>query len=815
MKATKAIIAICITTALVWLLQTKFGDIPPIGTFLNPVSGFWQNAESKNVNAHDDLKLKGLHGKITIKYDDNDIPHIFAGNDYDLYFAQGYVTAKDRLWQIDIQTRLAGGRLAEVIGPKAADIDRYHRRMGMVYGAENTLAECMKDPQTKTILQAYADGINAYVHNLPAKYYPIEFKLLDYAPEEWKPINSVLTLKLMSETLAGGSDDFAMTNTLKLLGPKITNELFPDYPFKEEPIVPAGTPWNFKPLQLPKPSKSFLADMTDTIKTRQRVEGIGSNNWVIAGSRSANGYPLLANDPHLNLTFPSIWYQLQLAAPGVNVYGVSIPGTPTVIIGYNQKIGWGVTNVDADVLDWYQIRFKDLSKKEYWYNNQWVPVKTRIETVHVRGDKTIVDTVLYTHVGPVVYANSNKKPTSGQAHMVPVSHALRWIAHDPSNEFKTFYLLNRGSNYNDYRKALTYYTAPAQNFIFASNDKDIAITPNGKFPLKFKDQGKYILDGSDPANNWQGWIPADQNPTVKNPARGYLSSANQSSTDPTYPYYINWKFGPYERGKRIDDRLSLMHNANVDSMRSIQNDVYSIFAQDILPTLLADVDVSKLNPQQQQAYGQVKNWSKEFTANSVGATIFYTWWNNLYTKIWADDFNVKNDINVQLKWPSRYRTAQLLLTEKKSRWYDDSRTQQTEDRAYLINASFKATIDTLAKNYGQQGNNWQWGTVKGSHVAHLGKVPGFDSGNFMAGGSAWTVNALSDTHGPSWRMVVQFGPTVKGYGILPGGQSGNPGSFYYDNLFNTWKNGRLNELLFLQSPDDASAHIRTTLTLTN
>ncbi|MBW4890583.1 penicillin acylase family protein [Mucilaginibacter sp. HMF5004] len=814
MKFTKAIVCIAITTVLIWALQTKFGDIPPLGKFLNPATGFWQNAESKNVAAKLTEKLTGLNGDIIIRYDENMIPHIFAQNDHDLYFAQGYVTAKDRLWQMDIQTRSAAGRLSEIVGPKALDLDRYHRRMGLGYGAEQTLAECMKDPKVKEMILAYSDGINAYIHTLPVKYYPIEFKLLDYAPEDFKPINCALILKLMSEVLASNSDDFAMTNTLKYFGPKVTADLFPDHPFKDDPIIPVGTKWDFNPLKIPTPSKGFIDYTTDSLRTKKQPDGIGSNNWVIAGSRSANGYPILANDPHLELSYPSIWYQSQLSAPGVNVYGVSIPGAPNIVIGYNQKIGWGVTNVDADVLDWYQIRFKDLSKKEYWYNNKWVPTTRRTEIIKVRGQPDMMDSVIYTHIGPVVYASGNNKPKMNAAKIVPVGHALRWIAHDRSLEFKTLYILNRGKNYDDYRKALTYWTAPAQNFIFADVDKDIAISPTGKFPLKYPDQGKFTLDGSDPADAWQGWIPAAQNPLAKNPEQGFLSSANQSSTDATYPYYINWRFDSYTRGKRINDRLRTMHNATVDSMRVLQNDNYSIFAQDILPTLLADLDPSKMNGREKEYYALISKWNKQFDADSEGATFFDTWWVNLYYAIWQDDFSVNKNLNIQLKWPNRYRTVQLLTTQKTSRWYRD-RTNQLNTRQNLVVKTFTATIDSLVKHHGPLGKAWQWSTVKGSYIGHLGKVPGFGSGTFTSGGTSGVVNALSDTHGPSWRMVVQLGPVVKGYGIFPGGESGNPGSYFYDNFFDTWKNGQLKELLFLNTSTDNAQHIKSTITLTN
>jgi penicillin amidase len=810
MKYFKAIFSVAVTLALIWALQHKFGDLPPVGNFLNPANGFWQNSESKHILVSEELKIDGLQQPVTIRFDSNMVPHIFAKNNHDLYLAQGYITARDRLWQMDIQTRSASGRLSEVVGPKALEVDRYHRRMGMVYGAENSFRMAMKDPAIREVLTAYSEGVNSYIHNLTPRDYPIEFKLLDYAPEEFKPINCIFLLKLMAETLSAGSDAAPMTRILNHFGPTVTNDLFPDIGFHEDPIIPASTKWDFKALALPKASKNFLAQQTE-IKGSQKPEGIGSNNWAIAGSKTASGYPILANDPHLNLTFPSIWYQIQLEAPGVNVNGVSIPGAPCVIIGYNNHISWGVTNVDADVYDWYQIKFKDASKNEYWYNKQWNKVKRRVEVIGIRGQQTLYDTVLYTHHGPVAYESINKKPKDAYDGM-PVGAALRWVAHDESDELRTFYMLNRGSNYNDYRQALTFYSSPAQNFIFASADKDIALTPNGKLPLKYKDQGKFILDGTDPADDWQGWIPFEQNPTAKNPAQGYLSSANQSSTDPSYPYYINWHFGPYERGRRINTRLAAMQKATVDSMRVLQTDNYSIFAQDILPEMLKYIDTTKLDETQIQVLDIVKNWNKRFDADEVGATIFNTWWTNFYEMTWKDEFGKPED---KFMMPNRDRTEKLLIKDPKSKWFDNARTPVVETAGDVLGNAFAATVSQLTHKYGKPGNSkWQWGNVKESYINHLANIPGFGLGKFKAGGTASTVNALIDGHGPSWRMVVQMGPQVKGYGVFPGGESGNPGSYFYDDMLKTWQAGKLNELLFMQSANDQSKKIKSTLTLT-
>ncbi|MGZ5136163.1 MAG: penicillin acylase family protein, partial [Flavitalea sp.] len=482
-----------------------------------------------------------------------------------------------------------------------------------------------KDPEMMLVMKAYAAGINAYIQSLGPEDYPIEFKILNYKPEEWKTLNSALLLKLMSATLSGGSNEFYMDNVVNEFGPEIVKNLFPDYPFREDPIIPAGTKWDFKPATIPQAPALLTQGDQNNIKTTEKSEGVGSNNWAVAGAKSSTGFPLLANDPHLDLSLPSIWYQIQLATNNSNVYGVSLPGAPGVIIGFNEKVAWGVTNVDADVLDWYKIKFRDNSKKEYWYNNKWNKVKQRIETIGIRGAGDVTDTVYYTHHGPVVYMSGEKPAGFGKANNIPEGHALRWVAHDPSNEFRAIYLLNRSQNYSDYRKAITFFNAPAQNFIFASIENDIAITPNGYFPLKYKEQGKYILDGSLPANDWHGRIPADQNPTVKNPSRGFVSSANQFSTDTTYPYYINWEFAPYERAHRINKRLTIMSKANVDSMRNLQNDNYSILAENIRLNLVNAVNTEKLNATQKEALQIVSKWNNFYNANEAGASIFEIW----------------------------------------------------------------------------------------------------------------------------------------------------------------------------------------------
>lgn len=806
MKIIKFFLSALVALSLVIVLNTKFGDIPPVGKFLDPFRGFWKNAESTKLNAERELDIEGLRGTVEIKFDERMVPHVFADSNYDLYFAQGFITAKDRLWQMDFQTRFAAGRLSEVVGPKALELDRYQRRMGMAYGAENMLKVMIKDPEIKEIMEAYTAGVNAYIHSLKPGDYPIEFKLLNYAPEDWKPVNSALLLKLMSATLAGGSNEFYMSNILNKYGPEITKDLFPDYPVNEDPIIPSGTKWDFKPSPSPRAPGTLSNKKTFyQIKTREIEEGIGSNNWAVSGAKSASGYPLLANDPHLDLTLPAIWYQIQLISGDMNVCGVSIPGSPGVIIGFNKHVAWGVTNVGADVLDWYTIKFKDALKKEYWYDNKWNPVKVRVETIEVKGGKTLTDSVYYTHHGPVVYTTEQRPDNFSKINNIPSGHALRWVAHDGSDDVRTFILLNRAKNYTDYRKALTYYSAPAQNFIFASAENDIAITSNGYFPMKWKGQGKFLLDGSDPSNDWHGRIPAEQNPTVKNPPRNFVSSANQSLTDQSYPYYINWKFESYERAHRINNRLAVMTMANIDSLRNMQNDNYSILAENILPTLIGLINTEKLNASERDGFEIITKWNKFFNADEIGASIFELWHKNLAKQIWEDDLG---DPKLPMTYPSRDRNVQLLLNEPDSHWFDNVHTSERETRTDAVNTAFKFAIDSLERKYGPVDTDWQWGNLKHTFVPHLAKVAGFGSKFLNNGGSKSSINAMSENNGPSWRMIVALGKDVKAYGVFPGGESGNPGSPFYDDMVNTWSEGKLNELIYLKSRDEKSKNIK-------
>ncbi|MEY4646415.1 MAG: hypothetical protein RIQ98_251 [Bacteroidota bacterium] len=808
MKFIKSVFPLLLALLVTIGWDNSWGTLPPFGKLLSPFHGFWVNAEKASTEeiSEENLAIPGLLKPVKVVYDEMGIPHIFAENDHDLYLAQGYITAKDRLWQMEFQTHFAGGRISEIVGEKGLASDQFQRRMGSVYGAEQSFEGMKQDPQAKVALEAYSDGINAYIASLSDRDLPLEYKLLNYKPEPWTPIKSALFLKNMSFVLASGTDDLKMTNILRQYGREVAEDLFPNYPFDESPIIPTGSPVDFKPVPIPAAPKDFIG-LGSAMQTPEEDPNIGSNNWAVSGNKTVSGMPILANDPHLTLSLPSIWYQVQLVAPGVNVYGSTMPGTPNVITGFNKNIAWGVTNVGSDVLDWYQVKFKDANKLEYWHDGQWKKTKLRIETFKIKGGKDFVDTVFFTHHGPVVYLSHEKAFKSN----IPVGHALRWIAHEKSQELTTFYRLNRAKNYTDYTEALRYYSAPAQNFVFASNEGDIALWVNGKFPLKSKLQGKYLMDGTDAAADWKGFIPQAHNPHVKNPARGFVSSANQFSTDPSYPYYLGWQYAPSERGRRINERLTAMQKVTIDSLRGLQNDNYNIRARKLLPLLLRSVK------SKEKALDVVKNWNLQNAPESIGATIFETWVLNLQSFLWDDEFD--SNEKIPMNRPAIDRTIHLIEHEAQARWWDNVKTKNVkESMDQIIETSFKATLDTLVKKHGPMGPEWAWAKHKQTGVRHL--IPGMDALSRLhipIGGGGSIVNAATTKTGPSWRFIVELSKTgnPKGYGIYPGGQSGNPGSSHYDDLIDTWAKGELKPLLFMDTPNQSSNRIRKKLTLSN
>lgn len=806
MRIFKVSISAVITIALIYFLNNSWNvgsPIPPLGKFLDPFHGAWQNAETKEVSA-EKLELQGLKEGVIIAFDSMMIPHIYARNNEDLYFAQGYVTARQRLWQMEFQTHAAAGRISEIIGAAALDFDRRQRRLGMVYAAEQALKSAQTNPEALAMVESYTKGVNHYIASLNYEDLPLEYKLLNYKPEPWTHLKFGLLLKYMAKTLNIGDKDLEMTNALKLFGKDMVDLLWPDNENVGDPIVDNAGNWKFKPITLDTLPMALPDELVNITPVEKPVKGVGSNNWAVSGVKTQTGSPILCNDPHLTLNLPSIWHIIHLQSPDVNVMGASLPGVPSVISGFNDSIAWGVTNAQRDLVDWYKIQFKDNSKKEYLSDGQWKSSRKVIEEIKIKGAVSYFDTITYTHHGPVVYDYS----FHGDHQMN--HYAFRWIAHDPSEEVLTFYKLNRARNHSDYLEALDHFTSPAQNFVFASVNGDIAMRVQGKYPVRRNEEGKFLLDGTKTSNEWQAFIPNDQNVMYTNPTRGFVSSANQYPVDDTYPYYVTATSFEAYRNRRINKLLSEMTEITPRDMMEMQADNYNLKAFESLPVMLAMIDSTALNPAQQNAYSQLKQWNYEYGINSLGASYYDAWWKAIFSLVWDE---IKSS-TVPLDYPSDYNTIRLIKEKPDLSFFDVIETPQKETAREVVQLAFQKSVETIETWRSEKGKEPRWADYKDTFIGHLLQgIPAL-SYHVEHGGTGDAINAASRTHGPSWRMIVSLEKTkVKAWGVYPGGQSGNPGSPYYNNMLNLWAKGNYISFQFESDPGKMK-NVFTSLTLT-
>ncbi len=788
-----------ITAGLVYLLNSSFKvgeqSVPAIGKLLNPFTGVWQNAKQSNDTLASTLYLSGLKAGAKVVYDDRMIPHLFAENDLDAAYLQGYVTAQHRLWQMDFSTRAASGRLSEVIGERTLEYDKRMRRLGMVYAAENAIEGWKEDAQMYAFLEAYSKGINAYIKTLNPKDYPLEFKLIGYEPEEWTPLKSALFIKSMAQSLCGRENDIENTNLLTLFGQEDFDFLFPEYFESQSPIIPKGTPWNFTPIypkdgiQIQKPIGAIEH------KTFEKPHpSNGSNNWAVAGSKTKSGNPILCGDPHLSMTLPAIWMELQIHTPNYNCYGVSLPGLPGIIIGFNENVAWSPTNVGQDVMDLYTIKWKDDSKSHYMLDGQAVKAKIKYEKYQVKDIGEVIDTVRYTKWGPVAYENRKQGEDI----------AIRWISHDKQveNEISVFYKLNKAKNYDDYVEALSGYVAPAQNFAFASKEGDIAMRVEGKFPIKKNQQGRFVQDGSLSANEWLGFIPKAHIPAMKNPERGFVSSANQHSTAPDYPYYYNSAgFGDY-RGRYLNRMLAQMNDITVEDMMALQNSNYSIKAERMLPIFYSFLEEDKLDEDGKKYLTKLKLWDYNFDRDELAPVIYSIWSRKFYFFTW-DEF--KND-TLDLVRPDSWLAMDLMEDDPTNKYFDVIASRGKETAKDIVNKSFQEMVKEMnelrAKNQGLDR-----GTHNPTYINHLARLDGMGR-KLYASGTGEALNATYRSHGPSWRMIVELGDEVKAKVVYPGGTSGNPASPHYDDFMDEWENGEYFDALFLKSADEEQERIK-------
>jgi penicillin G amidase len=807
MRIVPLIISVVISVGLIICLDRQWGSLPPIGRFLSPQEGFWQNAEPLGNDLNASIELPQLKDRGKVYFDDRLIPHIFANNEEDAYFMEGYLHAKFRLWQMEFQVLAAGGRLSEILGPGAGNVylnhDREMRRLGMLYGAEKGLLEIEKDPTTKKDCDAYTSGVNAYISNLKESELPLEYKLLNYKPELWSNAKIALFMKSMSYELAGSDEDFEMTNAKAIFSKEDFSKLYPPIQDSVDPVVPKGTVFPAPRLQLKVPATvdSLYLNNKDTVTVREfkPEKNNGSNNWAVNGKKSKSGRPILCNDPHLGTNLPAIWYELQIRTNEFNDYGVSFPGAPYVVIGFNDSCAWGLTNAGRDVRDYYEIHFKDSTKKEYRFNGHWQQAEQRIEAIKIRDQPTFYDTVAYTVFGPVIYDNTYTG--SSKIHSDRY-YSVRWKANDASNELAVFSHLRNAKNYLDFQEAVQYLHNPGQNFIFASKAGDIAIRQQGEFPAKWDQQGKFVMPGTDSSYMWQGNIPQEENPFLFNPERGFVSSANQAPADTAYPYFLDNNY-PIYRGLIINRLLKQMDTITPQAMMGLQTENYDVFAEMAKPLLLRNLDEFSLTKRERKYLNIFKSWNLRNDPEEKGPTVFKIWWDNIEKGIYDDEFST---IDLPIQRPYESTLLEALLKDSAYKFVDNILTPEKETLPDIITAAFKKSISSLmiAENI----DRLDWAKYKDTWARHLLRIPALSRMHLPIGGGTHCINAAKQFHGPSWRMVVHLLDKTEAYGIYPGGQSGNPGSPFYDTFIDNWAAGGYYPLWVMRSDEFNDKKVR-------
>ncbi len=814
MRILPFVVSAVITSALIVILNTNLFLPAPLGKLLSPQHGVWQNAEPVSENFIADFKFQQLNGKVDVYLDERLVPHIFAEQENDAYFVQGFLHAKFRLWQMELQTFAAGGRASEILGEKGLEHDREFRRLGMVYAAEIALQELNKDPIIKSECDAYTAGVNAYIEKLTESTLPLEYKLIGYKPEKWSNLKSMLFLKYMSYDLAARDDDFEMTNAKSYFSVDDFIKLFPAIQDSLDPIIPKGTIFEKQkvfPVAPVNADSVYLSSKELAVsETSKPDRDNGSNNWAVSGLKTKSGAPILCNDPHLGLNLPSLWYEVQISTPSFNAYGVSFPGAPGVIIGYNDSCAFGFTNGGRDVRDYFEIKFKDDSRQEYSFNGQWMKTTFRIDTIKIKNKPDFIDSVAYVQLGndwcPVMY----DKSFSGGRNTNNKYYAVRWKAHDASNELKIFNMLNRAKNYSDYTAAVTNLHTPGQNVVFAAKNGDIALRTQGEWPAKWNGQGDFVMPGFDTSYLWQGMIPQDEVPYQYNPERGFVSSANQKPFDDNaYPYYLGRNY-PVYRGFEINRRLSSMTGITPQDMMALQTNNFNAPAAMLMPLVLKNMNENELSSDEKKYFNYLKGWDLRNDAGSKGATVFELLWINLQDTIFNDEFSKAPKVIIR---PFESSLLEGLLKDSAYKFLDNINTPQTEKLADNLMAAFKKTAVALKK--AEADGKLDWDKYKGTHVDHLAKLAPFSRMNLPIGGGTHNINATKAAHGPSWRMVISLTAKTEAYGVYPGGQSGNPGSKYYDDFVDQWAAGKYYSLWMMTKEEVGDKRILAKMSFSN
>jgi len=777
--------------------------------------------------------LPGLRQEVTVERDGWGVPHIRAATVEDLAEAQGYVMAQDRLWQMDLLRRAARGQLSEILGVRTLKIDESFRTYGFARAAERDAT--LFDPESRKVMDAYARGVNQFIEQ-HKKNLPLEFSLLHYEPTPWQPSDTLAISGYMYRTLTDTWErELNRAKVTERAGAERAKDLFSDEAAMDHFVV--GDPKviddgsqrsaahtddeddddDMEPDAVLKASRgasgggltgesdpdltSALAESVQEFLQESKNEirqGLGSNNWVVSGAHTATGKPLLANDTHLELSIPSIWYEVHLTAPGWNVKGFTLPGAPMVIIGHNDRIAWGFTNNGADVQDLYVETFNPIAPDEYRVKSAWTKAQIIDETIHVKGQPEEHLKVSVTRHGPVVHREGDR------------AYGLHWTATEPGGLANSYNWLGKARNWKEFREAMKRVWGPGQNAVYADVEGNIGFVMAARVPIRKKGHGEVPVPGDTDDYEWTGYIPFEQLPQALNPESGLIVTANARVVGPSYKPYLTDRWEEPYRAARIYDLLHDRHDLRPEDMLQVQTDTYSyphVFLADQL--LSAAKIVQPKDPRAQKLIEGLKDWNGIADADSPEVSFLHAA-RRAALDILLEPFLGKETSLYQ--WRST-TFLQKILTGRPAKWLPSAYKNYDE----LLAAAADAAVTRLAEQSSSaRVEDWAWkrfNSLDMFHpIGHEGMLKRFLSiTDKPQAGTQYSVRAASKTHGPAMRFVGNPGNWDESILLIPAGQSGQPGSSHYSDQFSYWYEGKP---IFAAFSDAAEAKARKhTLTL--
>lgn len=768
------------------------------------------------------ISLPGLSAPVEVYRDSMGIPHIYASSEHDLLMAQGFVHAQDRFWQMEFQRRVGSGRLSEVLGEAALPQDRYIRTVGW-HRTAALEAEALEG-RDRELLEAYAAGVNAYLETHPGSK-GLEFTLLgltgvDFDPEPWTPIDTLAWGKVLGWRLGGAATvELTRAHLAARLGTAALPVLMPAYD-PDYPLIVSSS--------LSEASLGAVPESAYTPILPGDGYEVGSNNWVIGGERTTTGFPLLANDPHLGIQIPSLWYEIGLHCEpigsdcGINVVGASLPGTPGILLGHNERIAWGLTNLGPDVVDFFVERLNPGNPNQYEYQGQWHDMQIVREEIVVAGqDRPEIVNVRITRHGPIINDVAGGTEDEWAYGWEPLAYS--WTGLEPGTIIKSVLMLNRAQNWEEFREALRYWDVPGQNAVYADVDGNIGYQATGRVPIRASGNGSMPVPGWTSQFEWAGSVPYDQLPSLLNPPADYISTANNAVVGPDYPYFLSMDWNPGYRARRIVQLIEADASISLVDMQTIQRDSTPLYAEDILPHILA---VTPEEPRLQAALDLLRSWDGRADRESAGAALFEALRVELLESTFQDELGAQL-FSRALPYLS-VALANLLGQPEQAVWFDDLRTTEVEDQEATILAALAAAVDYLSGTLGDKMNTWRWGdlhtaTFENQSLGQSGIAPIewiFNRGPVETDGTNGTVNNTAYDAArpfevettPSYRQIVDLGDFSNSLSIHTTGQSGHPFQPHYDDMIEMWRNLQYHPMLWTRSQVEAATESHLQLT---